>query len=90
MKTMIKIDGRKLWYELERVHYLSDLGMDNMIIVKHPETHELCKARVVMKSDKGIDVVEDFRSDAPYRWFIRKGSLFTHVFLITKQYYGRK
>ena len=86
MKMTVKIDGRELRYDIERVHYLSDLGVDSMIIVKHPETHELCRARVAMKSDKGIDVVEDFRSDAPFRWFIRKGSLFNQVFLITKQY----
>jgi len=86
MKVTVKIDGRELRYELERVHYLSDLSEGSLFIVKHPETHELCRARVAMKSDKGIDVVEDFRGDAPFRWYIGKQSLFNQVFLITKRY----
>jgi len=86
MKTMIKIEGRKLWYNLERVHYPNDLGMDSMIIVRHPETHELCRARVITIYENGICVVEDTMCEAPYRWYIGKRNLFASVFEITKQY----
>ena len=86
MRTIVRIEGRDLCYDLERVHYLSDLSEGSLFIVKHPETHELCRARIVMKFVKGIDVVEDIRGELPYRWYIWKGNLFDQVFLIKKQY----
>ena len=86
MKTMVKIDGRKLWYELERVHYLSDLSVDSLVITRHPETHELCKARVITIYVNGMTVKEATTADAPHCWYIGKRNLFACVFEITKQY----
>jgi len=86
MKIKIKIEGKESLYDLDRVHYISSLDVGNLIIVNHPETHQLCRAKVVMRYDRRIEVVEDTRHDAPYRWGITKSDLFDQVFLVRKQY----
>ena len=86
MKIMVKIDQQENYYDLERVHSLSDMLVGQFIIIKHPETHELCRAEVVMKHENGISVRDAADDIAPYQWFIRKSSLFNQVFLIKKQY----
>lgn len=89
MKTMVKIDGKKYWYDLRRVHYVSDVQTGLFIIIKHPETHELCRAEIVHRYGNGIDVRDASDDIAPFRWFIPSRSLFNKVFLIVKQYKGR-
>ena len=84
MKTMVKIDGKKYHYDLERVHYITDLKTGQFIIVKHPKTHELCRVEIVCKYQNGIDVRDASDDLAPFRWYIRKSWLFNQVFLIKK------
>lgn len=90
MKTMVKINGKEMWYNLERVHWLSEVETGQFIIVKHPMTHELCRAEIRVRYDNGIEVREADDRITPFRWFIPKRSLFNQVFLITKQYKGGK
>jgi len=90
MKTMVKIYGKELWYDLVRVHYINELVTGNLFIIKHPETHELCRAKIIARYGNGISVHEDSVNESPYRWFIHKSKLFNSVFLIKKQYQGRQ
>lgn len=88
MKTKLRITGRDLCYNLERVHRINDLWIDSLIVVRQPDTKKLCIAKVITKYDNGITVKEQSNDDAPYRWFIKKVSLFNKVFLITQIYRG--
>jgi len=88
MKTKVKIRGGDLCYNLERVHRINDLWVDSLIVVGRPDTGELCIAKVIAKYENGITVKEQSNDDAPYRWFIKKVSLFNRVFLITEIYRG--
>jgi len=82
MKTRVKINGEYKTYDLTRHRYISQFKLRGKVIAVHPETTDLCIAKVVERGKTYIMLREVTDDIAPYVWRIYKGSLFREVFII--------
>ena len=84
MKCLVKIDGTMQAFDLTRVHYVSELDPGDEVLADHPETHELCRGVVSFDQYNRLWVTDTFHCPAPYRWCVRKGSVYSHLYKINK------
>jgi len=85
MQLSVEIDGKRREYNLERVHYLSDLPIGTLVIVIHPESGETCRAEVRVHTNAGLVVRDTAAVPAPYQWYIKKTDFYRRVYKINKQ-----
>ena len=82
MQTRVKIGREYKTYDLSRVRLISQLKLRAKVVVIHPETSELCIARVVERRETNILVREISESIAPYQWRIYKKNISWGVYKI--------
>lgn len=84
METTVNIGGKRVTLNLSRVKYISELETGDKVIVKHPESGELCIAVVFFDVAGHLWVKEMARVPAPYQWIIGKKRAYNEVYKINK------
>ena len=79
MQTRVKIGREYKTYDLTRCRAVAQLKLREKVLVIHPETSELCIARVVERRETNILVREISESIAPHQWRIYKKNIFYEV-----------